>query len=75
VECPHAPLITLEDHTEDPASETTRGLWARSVTIDDHVIVKGKSGIGAYVVWTCKIQTLDVRVGCLVIIPVLLEAA
>src|SRR5947208_2796389 len=29
VERPHTPLITLEDHTEDPASETTKGLWAR----------------------------------------------
>lgn len=69
VEGPNTPLITLEDHTEDPTSEATRGLWASSVTIDDHVIVKGISGIGAYVVWTCKIQTLDVRVGYLVIIP------
>ncbi|KAJ5232644.1 PX domain-containing protein [Penicillium chermesinum] len=31
-------LITLEDHTADPDSETSRGLWARSVTIDDHVV-------------------------------------
>lgn len=54
------PAITLEDHTEDPDSETSRGLWARSVTIDDHVVVQGKTGIGAYVVWNCKVQTLDV---------------
>ncbi|RJE23187.1 PX domain-containing protein [Aspergillus sclerotialis] len=53
------PAITLEDHTEDPDSETSRGLWARSVTIDDHVVVQGKTGIGAYVVWNCKVQTLD----------------
>ncbi|OOO13089.1 hypothetical protein COH20_003408 [Aspergillus flavus] len=44
------PAITLEDHTEDPDSETSRGLWARSVSVDDHVVVQGKSGIGAYVV-------------------------
>ena len=75
VERPHTPLITLEDHTEDPASETTKGLWARSVTIDDHLVVKGTSGIGAYVVWTCKIETLDVRVRRLVIFPALVEAA
>ena len=71
----HTSLITLEDHTEDPTSETTKGLWAKSVTIDDYIIVKGTSGIGAYVVWTCKIGTLDVRVLCLVIVRVLVDAA
>jgi hypothetical protein len=55
------PAITLEDHTADPNATTTRGLWARSVTIDDHVVVSGKTGIGAYVVWMCNVQTLDVR--------------
>jgi hypothetical protein len=54
------PAITLEDHTEDPNCETSRGLWAKSVTIDDHVVVEGKTGIGAYVVWNCRIQTLEV---------------
>lgn len=56
-------LITLEDHSEDPACDTNRGLWAKGVTIDDHVVVKGTTGIGAYVVWNCKIQTLEV--GCI----------
>ncbi|KAK9852652.1 hypothetical protein MYU51_007761 [Penicillium brevicompactum] len=51
--------ITLEDHTADPDSETTRGLWARSVAIDDHVVVRGMTGVGSYVVWNCTIQTLD----------------
>lgn len=55
-----APAITLEDHTEDPNSETSRGLWAKSVSVDDHAVVQGKSGVGSYVVWNCKIQTLDV---------------
>lgn len=54
------PPITLEDHTEDPNSETSRGLWARSVAVDDHAVVQGKTGVGAYVVWSCRIQTLDV---------------
>lgn len=54
------PPITLEDHTEDPNSETSRGLWARSVAVDDHAVVQGKTGVGAYVVWNCRIQTLDV---------------
>lgn len=53
-------IIRLEDHTADPDSETSRGLWARSVAIDDHVVVQGKSGVGSYVVWNCTIQTLDV---------------
>lgn len=53
-------LITLEDHTADPDSETTRGLWARSVAIDDYAVVQGMTGIGSYVVWNCTIQTLDV---------------
>jgi hypothetical protein len=53
-------IIRLEDHTADPDSETSRGLWARSVAIDDHVVVHGKSGVGSYVVWNCVIQTLDV---------------
>ncbi|KAL1879497.1 hypothetical protein Plec18167_003954 [Paecilomyces lecythidis] len=54
-----AAAITLEDHTEDPGAETSRGLWAKSVTIDDYVVVQGKTGVGAYVVWNCKIQTLE----------------
>lgn len=59
-------LITLEDHTADPNSETSRGLWARSVSINDHVVVQGKTGVGAYVVWNCRIQTLDVSDNCMV---------
>ncbi|OJD23532.1 hypothetical protein ACJ73_05110 [Blastomyces percursus] len=60
VSAPRTSLIRLEDHTEDPSCETSQGLWARSVTIDDYIVVKGgRSGIGAYVVWICKIQTLE----------------
>ncbi|KGO76115.1 hypothetical protein PITC_006580 [Penicillium italicum] len=51
--------ITLEDHTADPNSETSRGLWASSVAIDDHVVVRGMTGVGSYVVWNCTVQTLD----------------
>ncbi|KAH8429943.1 uncharacterized protein LDX57_007616 [Aspergillus melleus] len=53
------PAITLEDHTEDPNSETSRGLWARSVSVNDYVVVQGKTGIGSYVVWNCTVQTLE----------------
>ncbi|PGH16366.1 hypothetical protein AJ80_05216 [Polytolypa hystricis UAMH7299] len=55
----HERHITLEDHTQDSAFDSNRGLWAKGVTIDDHVVVKGKSGIGSYVVWICRIQTMD----------------
>lgn len=53
------PPIILEDHTESRAA--SRGaLWAKSITIDDYVIVHGSPpGIGAYVVWNCRVQTLD----------------
>ncbi|OQE00188.1 hypothetical protein PENVUL_c056G06798 [Penicillium vulpinum] len=54
-----AARITLEDHTADPNSETSRGLWASSVSIDDHVVVRGMTGVGSYVVWNCTVQTLD----------------
>ncbi|KAJ5153949.1 uncharacterized protein N7500_009388 [Penicillium coprophilum] len=54
-----AARITLEDHTADPNSETSRGLWASSVAIEDHVVVRGMTGVGSYVVWNCRIQTLD----------------
>jgi len=52
--------ISLEDHT-DEASEQCRVLWAKSVTIDDYVVVSGTApGLGAYVVWNCTVETLDV---------------
>jgi hypothetical protein len=37
------------------------GLWAQSIAIDDYVVVRGSTGIGAYVVWNCRINTLQVR--------------
>ncbi|KAI5293278.1 PX domain-containing protein ypt35, partial [Ascosphaera atra] len=52
-------LIRLEDHTEDRSAESNRGVWAKSVSIDDNVVVKGKTGVGAYTVWICRIQTLE----------------
>ncbi|EGD85785.1 hypothetical protein H112_06708 [Trichophyton rubrum D6] len=52
-------LITLEDHSEDPSCDKSKGLWAKNVTIDNYAVVKGQSGIGAYVVWICNIQTLE----------------
>lgn len=55
------PPISLEDHTE-AHHDTSGALWAKDIIIEDHAIVRGGStGIGAYVVWNCKVQTLDVR--------------
>lgn len=52
--------ITLEDHT-DEGSEQCKALWAKHVTIDDYVIVSGNApAVGAYVVWNCTVETLDV---------------
>ena len=54
--------ITLEDHTEEP-SESSGSLWAKGISIEDYVVVRGSStGIGAYVVWNCRVETLDVGV-------------
>ncbi|ETI26256.1 hypothetical protein G647_03033 [Cladophialophora carrionii CBS 160.54] len=53
------PPITLEDHTL--SREASRAaLWAKSITIDEYVIVRGNPlGAGAYVVFNCRVQTLD----------------
>jgi PX domain len=53
------PPISLEDNTQ-PDSPSQSGLWAKAVAIEDYVIVRGNpTGLGAYVVWNCKVQTLD----------------
>ena len=55
--------ITLEDNTggEDPKN---KACWAKSVYIEDHVVVNGnygrKTGIGAFVVWNITVETLRV---------------
>ena len=54
------PPITLEDHTIE-AADLQSPLWARTVIVEGYVIVSGSvKGIGDYVVWTCRIDTLDV---------------
>ena len=53
--------ITLEDHTEEDLSEHIRSCWARGVAIDSYVVVDGTvPNLGRFVVWNCKIDTLDV---------------
>lgn len=56
------PPILLEDHTFD-GSEQNNALWARHATVDDYAIIRGNAhmhGGGAYVVWNCTVDTLDV---------------
>ena len=54
------PPIVLEDHTEEEF-EQSGSVWARSVSIDDYVLVTGTvPNVGNFVVWNCKIDTLDV---------------
>ncbi|KAL9113348.1 MAG: hypothetical protein Q9227_002389 [Pyrenula ochraceoflavens] len=53
--------IHLEDHTENE-SETAKALWARGVIIEDYRVVQaGANGIGAYVVWNCRVETLELK--------------
>jgi len=55
----HTQLITLEDHTKEPSHKNS-ALWAKSVLIEDYVIVSGSmAAVGAYVVWNCQIETLE----------------
>ena len=52
--------ITLEDHTGENFPES-HWAWAKGVTIDDYVLVAGSvPNLGNFVVWNCKIDTLDV---------------
>ena len=55
------PPIILEDHTEEP-SDQSGAVWAKGVTVDDYVLVSGTvPSVGNFVVWNCKIETLDVN--------------
>jgi hypothetical protein len=54
------PPIRLEDHTEEQ-SLVSSPAWARGVVIDDYVLVTGSTpNVGKFVVWNCRIDTLDV---------------
>ena len=56
------PPITLEDNTESN-SDISSPLWAKAVAINDYTIVSGSvPGVGDYITWNCKIDTLDVSV-------------
>jgi len=49
--------IQLEDHSEDRNGPHNK-CWARQVTIDDYTVISGATGIGAYVVWNCTVETI-----------------
>ncbi|KAI4228114.1 MAG: hypothetical protein L6R36_001894 [Xanthoria steineri] len=50
--------ISLEDNTEH-RSDRSSPLWARAVSIHDHVLVSGTiPSVGDYTVWNCQIEML-----------------
>lgn len=52
--------IVLEDNTAEE-SERSSSCWARGVSIDDYTLVAGSvPNVGTFVVWSCKVDTLDV---------------
>ena len=52
--------ITLEDHTGEQSPESIWA-WAKGVSINDYVLVTGSvPNLGKFVVWSCRIETLDV---------------
>jgi hypothetical protein len=54
--------IILEDHTERTPGRTSPS-WAKEVVVDGYVVISGKlPSLGDYIVWNCKINTLDVGV-------------
>jgi hypothetical protein len=65
VESIAAGAITLEDNTDDREDPKNKACWAKSVYIEDHVVINGnygrKTGIGAFVVWNITVETLRVR--------------
>jgi len=51
--------ITLQDNTNGH-SDKNEACWAKSVSIDDYVVINGsRTGIGAFVVWNVKVETLS----------------
>lgn len=53
--------ITLQDNTDETDDPKNRACWAKSVYIEDHVVINGsRTGIGAFVVWNITVETLQV---------------
>lgn len=52
--------ITLQDNTDEDDAKN-KACWAKSVYIEDHVVINGnRTGIGAFVVWNINVETLQV---------------
>ena len=50
--------IVLEDHEASP--EHCSAVWAKAIYIENHVVVSGSlPNVGNFVVWHCKIETID----------------
>lgn len=49
--------IRLEDHSEED-DEQGKACWAKYVCVDDHTVISGTTGIGAYVVWNVTVETI-----------------
>ncbi|KAH8596682.1 Phox homologous domain-containing protein [Bisporella sp. PMI_857] len=59
VESIAAGAITLLDNTDSPHDNKSKFCWAKSVYIEDHVMVnEHRTGIGAFVVWNITVETL-----------------
>ncbi|MCJ1426949.1 PX domain-containing protein ypt35 [Sticta canariensis] len=59
VDVTRPPAIILEDHTETE-TECSNPLWAKAAFLEDYVMVSGSfASVGDYIVWSCKIDTLD----------------
>ncbi|GAB7344588.1 hypothetical protein MBLNU457_3083t2 [Dothideomycetes sp. NU457] len=52
------PNITLEDHSDED-DESGRACWAKHAAVDSWVVISGATGIGAYVVWNCTVETIN----------------
>ncbi|TVY59094.1 PX domain-containing protein YPT35 [Lachnellula cervina] len=51
--------ITLQDNTDEDDAKN-KACWAKSVYIEDHVVINGnRTGIGAFVVWNINVETLQ----------------
>ena len=51
--------ITLEDHTEGTLADDD-AVWAKTIYIEDYSIISGNiPSVGSFVVWHCRIDTLD----------------
>jgi len=52
------PAISLEDHS-DADDDSGKACWAKHAVVDSWVVVSGATGIGAYVVWNCIVETIN----------------